>query len=348
MFLFQGRRSAFAEQQPNGSYHPVRRELTPEDVQRHLDGDWTIGIYLGREEDSKVRCIVWDIDRDGDMRQANADVFLIRRVLLRAGINSGYFCLEFSGKKGYHAWLFLEEWTDALEARRFGLWVMEQAGITCEVYPKGLVALGGYGTLVKLPLGVHLVTGKRSELVEVDMPEIEAKASLSRKWWQLLVRGLPPEPKPAPVEYEGDGKLLPCAEHIRDHGETRGARNHAMYALALQCRRAGFSEGETDTVLAQANSHLSPSLDEHTLRSKRLSVYRLTTPTFDCRREFLHDGKEPHCQESCPRYRPEFGAARRGDGGRTAPDTRGDVREGNKRGFQERRSFWPRKPARLR
>ena len=314
--LFVGRMTAFAEQLPTGAYLPIQRPFTRDDLRSHLEQQHTYGFYLIRE-DNHVKVCCFDVDMEGAPLEEAYDVALdIRRALRREGVRDNAMLVEFSGSKGYHVWVFFGEWVNPRLVRDWGKSVIAKAGVTCEVYPKGDLPEGGFGNLVKLPGALHLKSGKTSRVIVPD--DITVERYLSgiqplhyREIKRLVVSKTPPARSPkAPKHFESDGSLLPCAEHIVAVGESEGARNYSMYALALQCRRAGKEQDEAFDICLQANDHFQPPLTRSQVKGKVDSAYRLANPTFDCTREFLHEGIEPHCAAKCPRYSPSFGAAR--------------------------------------
>ena len=76
--------------------------------------------------------------------------------------------LEFSGRRGYHVWLFFEKKQYAkfvktlIETR---LHLNKIYGI--EVFPKQteLTPSRKYGNLIKIPFGIHKKSGKRSVII---------------------------------------------------------------------------------------------------------------------------------------------------------------------------------------
>jgi hypothetical protein len=80
--------------------------------------------------------------------------------------------IEFSGGKGFHFWYFFDPPLEAATTRR--LLERVRASIAgdlqafeIEVFPKQDAHSGkGFGNLVKLPLGVHRLSGKRSFFIE--------------------------------------------------------------------------------------------------------------------------------------------------------------------------------------
>lgn len=184
--LFQGREDVFARQWADKEagtqgYMPVRRSIQAEDVHDHLNGRKTYGIYL-LQEDSRVVVAVIDADLHARLRSsqlAAADRDLARRErdyllqrLPELGREMGLPCLtEFSGGKGYHFWFFFAEPVPAALPRKAldRLVRRVSADMTCftlEVFPKqDRLAGKGLGNLVKLPLGLHRVTGKPSRFI---------------------------------------------------------------------------------------------------------------------------------------------------------------------------------------
>ena len=217
--LFRGRDEAFARQwadrdEGKQGYVPVQRPLQAEDLREHLQGRKTYGIYL-LTEDSRVWTGVIDVDlvptlRDG--RAAAGEKANIRResVFLYTRLNelaaaAGLTCIaEVSGGKGYHFWFPVDRPVEAA-AMRAGLKVLLgtlAADLRCfslEVFPKQDRLTGkGYGNLVKLPLGVHRVTGRKSRLVGPRGQSDEDQLA----WLRTL--------RPAPAD-----KLLALAEQER-------------------------------------------------------------------------------------------------------------------------------------
>jgi len=183
MDYFRGRSECFARQwadKENGSqgYVPVRRRMEASDVLDHIQGRKTYGIYL-LQEDNRIRLAVIDADlhqrlRTGRISAADKDAFIRERNYLltrlpELGQERGLPCLvEYTGGKGYHFWYFFTESVPAALPRlALGRLVKRIApDLSCfnlEVFPKQDQLSGkGLGNLVKLPLGLHRVTGKAS------------------------------------------------------------------------------------------------------------------------------------------------------------------------------------------
>lgn len=184
--LFSGREDVHARMWRNGAevgYSPVDAPLTPELVRAHLAGSMTLGVYLVRADDScGLAC--FDLDATRTAIEAAAGDAAATRVLrqeiaaeglrwlgaLRAlGLDP---LLEDSGWKGRHLWCFLPA---PLPAATVCAWARTTAAalrpassrLHVESFPKqGSVRTGGVGSLVKLPLGLHLRSGRRAALLD--------------------------------------------------------------------------------------------------------------------------------------------------------------------------------------
>lgn len=151
--LFIGRRSDFALQQENGAYYRVGRVLTARDVRAHLDGAATLGTYVINEA-GRCRAATFDADSDGGLEQLH----MVQTRLAEAGIPA---YLEQS-RRGGHLWVFFAEPARASLVRR---WLLPYCPAGIEFYPKQAEG-AGYGSLIRLPFGIHRKSGKRYPFVE--------------------------------------------------------------------------------------------------------------------------------------------------------------------------------------
>lgn len=182
--LFKGRDDCFARQWANKKenkqgYVPVRRALELEDVREHLLGHKTYGIYLLNSQ-SLVSVAALDMDVNKSIRE-NPKITAKQKDLLRRerdyilqripeiSKEHGLNCLtEFSGNKGFHFWYFFRPQVEAPKARTalqniINLLKEDVSCFNLEVFPKQDKLSGkGLGNLVKLPLGIHRLSGKKS------------------------------------------------------------------------------------------------------------------------------------------------------------------------------------------
>jgi hypothetical protein len=182
--LFVGRRSDYALQRETGRYLRVGVRLTWGALRRHLAGAETIGTYV-IDERGLCHVAVFDADRaDG--------LFTLKEVqdaLAHDGVPS---YLELS-RRGGHLWVVL---SDSLPASSLRRWLLPYCPAEVEFYPKqDELGKGGYGSLVRLPLGVHRLTGRRYPFVTWQGGHLELAASSTSAtlvWFATMQRAVVP------------------------------------------------------------------------------------------------------------------------------------------------------------
>jgi hypothetical protein len=151
--LFVSRKDDHAVQLTNGRYRRVGCSLQMLDVSDHLLGVRTYGTYV-IDEQGLCRFAVIDADTpDGLERLAT-----LQEQFAREGKRS---YLEVS-RRGGHLWFFFSQPAPAWAVRA---WLLPHCPTDMELYPKQ-DAGRGVGSLIRLPLGVHRLSGKRYAFVE--------------------------------------------------------------------------------------------------------------------------------------------------------------------------------------
>ena len=186
---FTGREGVHARMWCDGSgrvgYSPIQAPLDAEVARAHFDGRITAGSYLVRADNRTTHAVI-DLDATApaleraasdkgaadDLREATARTSqALREALESVGLVP---LLVNSGHKGTHLWCFLDNPVSAGHARSvirgvIGTVDIDPAVLRAEAFPKqARVREGGLGNLVKLPLGVHLRTGRRAEVLRAD------------------------------------------------------------------------------------------------------------------------------------------------------------------------------------
>jgi hypothetical protein len=181
--LFAGREGTHARQwageDGRAGYTPVHEPFTPAVARHHLLGTLTAGIYPLRL-DLTARFLCFDLDVTREALRAAAGTpserarlvartqELAARLLAELAALGLPALLEDSGNKGRHVWLLLREPLLAVHLRRLGQALVDRLGvlpegIQVELFPRqSRVERGALGNLVKLPLGIHRATGRRS------------------------------------------------------------------------------------------------------------------------------------------------------------------------------------------
>ncbi|RLB90406.1 MAG: DNA primase [Deltaproteobacteria bacterium] len=181
--LFSGRSDVFAGQwadrkKGKSGYVPVRRPMGMQDLEDHLKGLKTYGFYL-MDKNADVCCGVIDADLVPEFREKkkNAGIvnqlkkeqsYMISRIRQSSKILELNPVVEVSGYKGFHFWYFMDRPVPASRVRQALLGIVQSLKndlrfFDLEVFPKQDHLKGkGFGNLVKFPLGVHRLSGKRS------------------------------------------------------------------------------------------------------------------------------------------------------------------------------------------
>lgn len=143
--LFIHNADHYAVQQRNGSYWHVPEPLTLALVAAHLSGRITLGTYV-LDRASCCRFAVFDADSEDGLEK----LAVLQQWLAMRDVSS---LLETS-RRGGHLWVHFTEATPAAQVRAW-LWPLASEYGT-ELYPKqDRLNVGGSGSLIRLPLGVH-------------------------------------------------------------------------------------------------------------------------------------------------------------------------------------------------
>lgn len=298
--------------------HKSYTRLEPKHVAAHLRGKETLGIYqLGTDDTVKWICLDVDISKGATFpkgvdprEQVQVHTRALARVLSRLNFP---FLVEDSGSKGYHLWLFFTDPIAANKAMSLGRWLEAQAdppdGIHVEVFPKQ-VSVRAFGSLVKLPLGVHRKTQRRCLFVGSDFTPLDDQ-------WDALaeVKRLTPQAvdeiietaeidvaplRVASADDEGAvGELTPpCFVTIMRDGVVKGARDVAAFKLACYLRDRGLPIEMAQVALEEWNERNDPPSEPVELTTRIESAYRDSYSFFPCQERAL----DPYCDPSCRFY----------------------------------------------
>lgn len=261
-----GSPDAYAVQQEDGSWRPVREELTPAVIRRHRAGEITVGTYIVKPPD-QARTLVFDIDAGTEEEQQRvlSDVLdALTAVQLQGAV-------EFSGKKGYHVWVVADDYMDAATLYRLGRGLREEAGHpNLEVFPKQ-TEVRDLGNLVKLPGGIHRVTGKANDFIT------EGHANLTPVPVEDLTKLAELYPEVGLRKRKGDAPVVveyPCVHDIQG-GVREGGRNIHLFHLATMLRKWSITDENVEAIVRRANeaSEDGPLPEDELLRLLEGSAY---------------------------------------------------------------------------
>ena len=167
LMKFVGRKNIYAIQLENGAYIPVRKQITMDALIEHFNGNKTLGSYVIRE-DGKITFAVIDID--SPPKDFDYDAYLHISEIVFDLFPEFERVLEFSGRRGFHIWLLLDNPEPPAFMRELIKTRLRKKGLfNIEVYPKQDTVNEleqKLGNLVKLPCGKHLKSGKWSKVLK--------------------------------------------------------------------------------------------------------------------------------------------------------------------------------------
>ncbi len=156
---FLARRDLYSIQLLDGTYVSIHKELTDSVIAAHVKGNITIGAYV-LDPNGWAKWICCDADDEKSWQK------LLKMAKKLEAVSVQPY-LELS-RRGGHLWLFTPS-IPGFQARRFGKQLLAEHKIKgVELYPKQDKPRTGPGSLVRLPLGIHKLTGKRYHFINLD------------------------------------------------------------------------------------------------------------------------------------------------------------------------------------
>ena len=150
---FVQRWDVYPKQLDDGSYVCIREPLNVDHLYAHLRGDITLGIYVLNQE-SQARFIVLDNDAENGWSQ-------VVECGAKLGAQGIPTYLEKS-RRGGHIWVFFKAPIAGSSARSFAQAIVEKLALDgVEIFPKQDEVGDGLGSLIRMPFGVHRLTGRR-------------------------------------------------------------------------------------------------------------------------------------------------------------------------------------------
>jgi len=268
--LFRGRTEAYGTWEGGCQRSPANIEA----FKRHLYGEELIGIYPLTDE-STVRWGCSDIDVD--------DLDMAYNLSVALKVKGIHPFIE-KTKRGFHVWVFANDWVPAPVMRRAFLAAHEAVGIPAkEVNPKQEECTG-LGNYVRLPYpdGMNRLPEARYMLGDDEQPiglsEFLDKALLNRVNVHMLAP-LAELHKPrsvfklhTPPSADVRVSLLGAdalVRHIWKNGPSgKFDRSNTLVRLAYKCKDCGMSAEDAYVVVTDADKrwgkfHLRPDAEEH-------------------------------------------------------------------------------------
>jgi hypothetical protein len=199
-----GRRNDYAVQLPDGRYRRQGTDFTYETLFWHLEGRHTLGTYLINEL-NQCGFAVFDSD-------APTGLYDLATVQINLRTNGIPAYLEQS-RRGAHLWVFLSEPISPVLLRA---WLLPFCPVGVEFYPKQEAASWEHpGSLIRLPLGVHLRVFERYPFVTLidDQPfSLFSSVVDALGWFSTVERA--PVPSLPTLSNQRDGGRQPTQRNI--------------------------------------------------------------------------------------------------------------------------------------
>ena len=184
--LFTGSDNCYATgavtQEGKVFYSRIEKPLDEEAVISHINGTSTVGEYIVRN-DNCINFAVLDVDISSEYIKnipINSDIYydylheafnyalFVKNTLKEKTGSESY--IEFSGYKGFHVWFFFDKPVQAKSGRKFVNFLVNEhkfrPHINVEIFPKeNKLNPNAVGSLIKLPLGINVYTGKETYFV---------------------------------------------------------------------------------------------------------------------------------------------------------------------------------------
>ncbi len=161
---FVNRKQPYAVQQEDGTYRWRYEALTPTLVLGHLRGELTLALSSS-DGAGMCRWLCLDVDEADGLRQ----LLVLNKAMFPLGLSG----LVEASRRGGHLWLFLDTPLTVSAATTRVIATLDQLraqGVAvreCELYPDvGTAAHAGLGHAVRLPLGIHRLSGRRYALFD--------------------------------------------------------------------------------------------------------------------------------------------------------------------------------------
>jgi hypothetical protein len=244
-------------------YRPRKRggelPITPRDIQRHLAGEITLGIYAINPRTQRVKWMAID----ADYRRALEDLLKLQFELGQNGIQAA---LEQS-RRGGHLWIFFEEPVLAKHARVYIRYLAKRLSVEVkgsgigdgiELFPKqDLVEDGQFGNAIRGPLGIHRAANRHywfygaAYELEAQMEYLRNLRRVTENQMRDLVATVPDDPTPpAALPCHNSVKLDRPHFEILDYIRTRRRVGRNWVARCPSCAAEGRDRSKDNLAIS--------------------------------------------------------------------------------------------------
>jgi replicative DNA helicase len=332
LFCYKGQFGTF---QNKKSDYPGNMVITDKHLNEHLSGKRTLGIRLINPENQSVKagCIDFDLDKSDknmDLKQLLEEVYEVKDYFTSLGLTT---YIEFSGRRGYHLWLFSDTPVSAKVMRTVLKSSELKSPLNLEIFPSGdMMSLEGLGAgqkPIKLPFGIHVSTGRKCgfltdtvDFSEDGMPVLPEQRELIKDFTQNSAEDITEiydeMPEMVVAASQNDHENLnfkfeghpPCIEHLMKSGAPSDLEyNKVNLSLIRYCISKNIVEKEAismaRTVAETTTSHpTEKSVDERVTNFKSALKTAKRNPDkyeFSCGYILSSEQLKKECNKSeCP------------------------------------------------
>lgn len=220
--LFVSRRTDYALQREDGRYRRAFERLTLDILQAHIAGLHTLATYV-IDERGLCRFAVFDCDLDNGLEVLGG----VQLHLASDGVAS---YVERS-RRGGHLWVLLAQ---AARASAVRAWLLPYRPDGVEFYPKQNEG-GGVGSLIRLPLGMHRLSGQRYPFITYQDGMITPVAATLREtmtWLQSVERVQLPDRQPGESDPSLQKRAVPQTKS-EPQGKQAGELQHTIVSKSV-------------------------------------------------------------------------------------------------------------------
>ena len=309
--LFEGRKDCFGEQTNTGTYYAKRKKLTQQEIEKHLLGEKTIAIYPLKK--GKVTFAVLDFDSKGP--QAKEAILYCQRWLKGWAIPS---FIEPSGNKGMHLWVFFKTWVPADKVRKAFLYLLrcleDDTGISrpeersIEIFPKQSGQSGDveFGNLIKIPFGIHRITGKRTRFINsynnrvIELEELLASPTIDEAALDAIIEDIPEDQLlDTEVSQQAQTQGLPCFVKTSTAIIEEGERHVVGFRRSVHLFKQGHTKDSAEAMmLLWDEKNCRPPIGAKTIKRNINSAFS-GKYGFGCLDPII----QKYCSPECPIYK---------------------------------------------
>lgn len=296
--LFTGRQDAYGMNK-----FCMKEALTENIYKEHLEGTKRIGVYP-IVDNTKTKWIAIDVD--------TPNFNIVRDYAIAAEKHDINVYIERSKSKGFHAWIFFEEFISAVQARLVVEMLLKEIDYVTEIFPKQdkTTQASPFGNFIFLPLfggdtknakTIFVDTNNNPLITDSNNLGLLKKVTIKVFKDVIEINGLKREEIPhVPIEDNTQkifsSKEYPCISKIK-LGISKGSRSECAFRLAIHFKERKMAQDDIQILLSNWNIKNNPPLESYKIVSAIKSVFKGGYKSRGCESSLILE----YCdKENCP------------------------------------------------